>query len=56
MVINPSQIAVVRGDESSMPSFLCVALSYPTPTIVWSGIRSLRGAKQVPVSTIRLFY
>jgi len=51
MMINPLEIAVVRGDESSKPSFLCVAVGYPTPTITWSGISTLRDAIQIPVST-----
>ena len=51
MAINPVEIAVVRGDESSKPSFLCVAIGYPKPTITWSGITTLRDAIQVPVST-----
>lgn len=50
-MINPLEIAVVHGDESSEPSFLCIAVGYPTPTITWSGIVSLRDAIQVSVST-----
>ena len=50
MAINPSYAVVVRGDKSSKPWFLCVAVGYPTPTIEWSGISSLYDANQVPVS------
>ena len=50
VVVNPMEVGVVRGDESSKPSFLCVAFGNPRPIIKWSAITSLRGARQVPVS------
>lgn len=52
VMINPLEIAVVRGDKFSEPLFLCVAFGYPAPTLTWSGISSLRDATQFPVSTV----
>jgi len=49
MRVSPMQVAVLEGDEAST-SFLCLATGYPTPTITWSGVTTLREAKQIPVS------
>jgi len=49
MRVSPVQVAALQGDQNSV-SFLCLATGYPTPNITWSGITSLREAKQIPVS------
>jgi len=49
MRVSPMQVAALEGDEASV-SFLCLATGYPTPTITWSGVTTLRETKQIPVS------
>ena len=54
MRVNPMQVATLQGDQVSV-SFLCMATGYPTPIIAWSGVTSLREAKQIPVSCHELY-